>query len=152
MSINKEDVTIRRANVEDMGPILDLVKELAKYENAEDQVKTTIEDYEKNFLSGVFDATVAEVDEGIIGMVLYFVCWSTWKGRMMYLDDFVVKENFRQFGVGQMLFDELCIEAKIRGCKLVKWQVLDWNEPAIKFYKKNESIIEKEWWNCKKFT
>lgn len=151
MSLNKEDVMIRRAKIEDMGGILELVKELARYENAEEQVKTTIQDYEKNFLSGVFDATVAEANGAIIGMVLYFICWSTWKGRMMYLDDFVVKEDFRQLGVGQMLFDELFIEAKKRGCKLVKWQVLDWNEPALKFYKKNESIIEKEWWNGKKF-
>ena len=147
--MNKEDVTIRRAGIEDMGGILELVKELARYENAEDQVKTTLEDYEKNFLSGVFDATVAEANGVIIGMVLYFVCWSTWRGRMMYLDDFVVKEDLRQSGVGQMLFDELFIEAKKRGCKLVKWQVLDWNKPALKFYKKNKSIIEKEWWNGK---
>ncbi len=151
MSINQEDVTIRRAKIEDMGGILELVKELAQFEEAEDQVKTTIEDYEKNFLTGVFDASVAEIDGKIVGMVLYFVCWSTWKGRMMYLDDFVVKEDFRQLGVGQMLFDELFIEAKKRGCKLVKWQVLDWNKSAIKFYKKNNSIIEKEWWNGKKF-
>ena len=151
MRINNEDVTIRRAKIEDMGGILELVKELAQFEEAEDQVKTTIEDYEKNFLTGVFDASVAEIDGKIVGMVLYFVCWSTWKGRMMYLDDFVVKEDFRQLGVGQMLFDELFIEAKKRGCKLVKWQVLDWNKSAIKFYKKNNSIIEKEWWNGKKF-
>ncbi len=151
MSINKEDVTIRRAKIEDMGGILELVKELARFEEAEDQVKTTIEDYEKNFLSGVFDASVAEIDGKIVGMVLYFVCWSTWRGRMMYLDDFVVQENLRQHGVGQMLFDELFIEAKKRGCKLVKWQVLDWNKSALKFYEKNNSIIEKEWWNGKKF-
>ena len=151
MSINKEDVTIRRARIEDMGGILELVKELARFEEAEDQVKTTIEDYEKNFLSGVFDSSVAEIDGKIVGMVLYFVCWSTWRGRMMYLDDFVVQENLRQKGVGQMLFDELFIEAKKRGCKLVKWQVLDWNKSALKFYKKNDSIIEKEWWNGKKF-
>lgn len=152
MSINKEDVTIRRAGIEDMEGILELVKELARYENAEDQVKTTIQDYEKNFLSGVFDVTVAEANGVIIGMTLFFICWSTWRGRMMYLDDFVVKENWRQKGVGQMLFDELFVEAKKRGCKLVKWQVLDWNEPALKFYEKNDSIIEKEWWNGKKFT
>ena len=151
MSLNKEEVIIRKAGIEDMSGVLELVKELARYENADEEVLTTVEDYEKNFLSGVFDVTVAEVKGEIVGMVLYFVCWSTWKGRMMYLDDFVVKENLRQLGVGQMLFDALFIEAKKRGCKLVKWQVLVWNEPALKFYKKNDSIIEKEWWNGKKY-
>jgi len=151
MIINKKDITIRRAGVEDMAGILDLVKELALYEKAPEQVTTTVEDYEKNFLSGVFDATVAELNGEIIGMVLYYICWSTWKGRMLYLDDFVIKENLRKLGIGQMLFDQLFIDAKKRGCKLVKWQVLDWNEPALKFYEKNKSIIEKEWWNGKKF-
>jgi len=151
MSLNKADVTIRRAGVEDMSGVLELVKELALYENAPEQVTTTVEDYEKNFLSGVFDVTVAELNGEIIGMVLYYICWSTWKGRMLYLDDFVIKENLRQLGIGQMLFDQLFIDAKKRGCKLVKWQVLDWNEPALKFYEKNKSIIEKEWWNGKKF-
>ena len=149
--MNKEEITIRRAQIEDMAGVLELVKELAIYEKAEDQVQTTVEDYEKNFLSGVFDASVAVYHGNVVGMILYFVCWSTWKGRMLYLDDFVVKEDLRQLGVGQMLFDELFIEAKRRGCKLVKWQVLDWNEPALKFYEKNEAIIEKEWWNGKKF-
>ena len=149
--MNKEDITIRRAQIEDMAGVLELVKELAKYEKAEDQVHTTVEDYEKNFLSGVFDANVAVLKGQIVGMILYYVCWSTWRGRMLYLDDFVVKEDLRQLGVGQMLFDELFIEAIRRGCKLVKWQVLDWNEPALKFYEKNEAIIEKEWWNGKKF-
>ena len=149
--MNLDDINIRRAQIEDMGGILELVKELARYEKAEEQVKTTVEDYEKNFLSGVFDANVAVLDGEIVGMVLYFVCWSTWKGRMLYLDDFVIKEDLRKHGIGQLLFDELFIEAKRRGCKLVKWQVLDWNEPALKFYEKNEAIIETEWWNGKKF-
>ena len=145
-----KNLEIRRAKVDDMAAILGLVRELAVYEKAADQVKTTVEDYEKNFLSGVFDANVAVLDGEVIGMVLYYVCWSTWKGRMLYLDDFVIKEKLRRTGIGQVLFDELFAEAKKRGCKLVKWQVLDWNEPALKFYKKNSAIIEKEWWNGKK--
>ncbi len=148
--MKKEDIIIRRAKIEDMAGVLELVKELARYENAEEQVLTTVEDYEKNFLSGLFDANIAVYQDEVVGMVLYFVCWSTWKGRMLYLDDFVVKEELRQLGIGQMLFDELLVEAKRRGCKLVKWQVLDWNEPALRFYKKNEALIEKEWWNGKK--
>ena len=117
--MNLDDINIRRAQIEDMDGILELVKELAEYENEPEAVATTVEDYEKNFLSGVFDASVAVLNGEIVGMVLYFVCWSTWKGRMLYLDDFVVKENLRQHGIGQLLFDELFTEAKRRGCKLV---------------------------------
>ena len=68
---------------------------------------------------------------------------------MLYLEDFVVRETYRQNGVGQLLYNELVSIAKAEGLKLMKWQVLDWNEPAIKFYEKNEAVIEKEWWNCK---
>ena len=146
------NIDIRKATIDDMAGIHELVKELARYENAEDQVKTTVADYEKNFLSNVFDVIVAEDESGdILGMTLYFKCWSTWKGRMLYLDDFVVKEEYRKAGIGQLLFDALLNEGRRLGCSLVKWQVLDWNEPALKFYEKNEAIIEKEWWNGKVF-
>ena len=135
-----------------MGGIHALVVELARYEKAEDQVTTTVADYEKNFLSNVFDVIVAEDESGnILGISLYYMCWSTWRGRMLYLDDFVVKEEYRKEGIGQLLFDALLAEGRRLGCSLVKWQVLDWNEPALKFYKKNEAIIEKEWWNGKIF-
>lgn len=135
-----------------MEGIHNLVVELARYENAEDQVSTTVADYEKNFLSNVFDVIVAEDKSGnILGIALYFMCWSTWRGRMLYLDDFVVKEKFRKEGIGQLLFDALLNEGSRLGCSLVKWQVLDWNEPALNFYEKNEAIIEKEWWNGKIF-
>jgi len=82
-------------------------------------------------------------------MALYYMTYSTWKGRMLYLEDFVVQEAFRKAGIGQQLFDGFLQEANNKGCKLVKWQVLDWNVPAIKFYEKNKAIIEKEWWNGK---
>jgi ribosomal protein S18 acetylase RimI-like enzyme len=84
-------------------------------------------------------------------MALYYMTYSTWKGRMLYLEDFVVSAGFRRYGVGQRLFDAYLRRAKALECRLVKWQVLDWNEPAINFYRKNNAIIETEWWNGKIF-
>ena len=77
--------------------------------------------------------------------------YSTWKGKMVYLEDFVVNEQYRRYGIGQLLYDRLLVESKNMKARLVKWQVLDWNEPAINFYKKNNVIIETEWYNVKKF-
>lgn len=146
-----EDITIRQAKESDLGAILELVKELALYENAPEEVTATLEDYRKNFRKGVFEALVAERNGTVAGMALYFLTWSTWRGRMLYLDDFVVKDTERQQGIGQLLFDALVQKGKDLDCFLLKWQVLDWNEPALKFYEKNDAIIEKEWWNGKIF-
>lgn len=141
---------VRKAALEDMSGILDLVQELAVYEQAPEAVITTVADYEKNFLEGIFDALVAEGPDGtVLGTTIYYVCWSTWKGRMLYLEDFVVKESARGTGIGKQLFDALAQEAISLDCSLMKWQVLDWNEPAINFYKKYNVEIEKGWWNVK---
>lgn len=77
------------------------------------------------------------------------MAWSTWKGKMLYLEDFVVKENVRGHGVGKLLFDALIAEAKRLDCVMMKWQVLDWNIPAIRFYEKYDTVFDKEWWNGK---
>jgi len=82
-------------------------------------------------------------------MTLYYMTFSTWKGKMLYLEDFVIKKGFRRLGIGQLLFDAFLETAREKGCKLTKWQVLDWNETALKFYEKNNAIIEKDWWNGK---
>lgn len=149
--VDQSSVAIRQAKKEDMAAILDLVKELAMYEKAPEQVSTTVDDYEKNFEAGVFEALVAVMDDQVVGMALYYLCWSTWRGRMLYLDDFVVRETHRRYGIGQMLFDAFIDVAKQKDCFLVKWQVLDWNEPALRFYQKNQAIIEHEWLNGKIF-
>ena len=149
--MKNQEIIIRKASVDDMGGILEMVKELAEYEHALEQVSTTVADYEKNFLSRVFDAFVAEKDGRIVGTAIYYMTWSTWRGRMLYLEDFVVAPELRNTGIGQRLFDAYAAEGKRLGCFLLKWQVLDWNEPALKFYKKNKAIIEKEWWNGKIF-
>lgn len=142
-------VQIRKAIIKDIPQIFDLVKELAVFENAEKEVTVNEDYYEKEFSKNTFDAIVAESDNEIIGICLFYMTFSTWKGRMLYLEDFVVKQSFRAQGIGQLLYDSLLAEAKKLDAKLVKWQVLDWNDPAINFYKKNNAVIEKEWWNCK---
>ncbi len=147
----QEKTTIRKANKKDLLSIYNLVKELAVYEKEPDAVTATLEDYENNFSDGVFNAIVAENENEVVGMMLYFTAYSTWKGKMIYLDDFVVNEKYRKKGVGQKLYNQFLKIAKEEKAKLVKWQVLDWNEPAINFYKKNQAEIEKGWYNVKKF-
>lgn len=142
-------ITTRKATINDMATVFSLVKELAVYELAEDQVTTSVEIYERDFSNNIFDVIVAEMDDEIVGMTLYYMSYSTWKGKMLYLEDFVVRETHRRFGIGQILFDAYLAEAKTLGANLCKWQVLDWNEPAVKFYEKNNATIEKEWWNVK---
>ncbi|MEP7266002.1 MAG: GNAT family N-acetyltransferase [Saprospiraceae bacterium] len=142
--------TIRKANVDDLEYLLDLVKELARFENAPEAVTANLQDYRENFEQGVFEALVATNNVGkIVGTAIFYVCWSTWKGRMLYLEDFVVLEDERGKGIGKILFEAVVEEARHQKCALMKWQVLDWNIPAINFYLKNNAIIEKEWWNGK---
>ena len=141
--------TIRKADSNDLKAIYDLVVELAVYEKEPNAVTATLTDYEKNFSAQVFQAIVAEHQGIIIGTCIYYITWSTWRGRMVYLEDFVVTGTYRKKGVGQQLFDQFLVEAKEMDATMVKWQVLDWNEPAIQFYEKNQAIIEKEWWNGK---
>ena len=142
-------VNIRKATVEDLPAIRNLVKELAIYERAEIELTASIEEYISSFNSGWFESQVAENEEGIIGMILYYETFSTWKGKMLYLEDFYVKPKFRGQNIGQQLFVTFLKTARHKGCKLTKWQVLDWNDPAVKFYEKNKATIEKEWWNGK---
>ncbi|MEL6718272.1 MAG: GNAT family N-acetyltransferase [Bacteroidota bacterium] len=141
---------IRKATYEDLPEIHRLVRELAIYEKAEHEFVATLEDYQENWKSGVYEAIVAENEAGnIIGMALYYLTYSTWKGRMLYLEDFVVDTAYRKKGIGQQLFDGYLAAAKEKNCNLTKWQVLDWNDPAVNFYVKNGATIEKEWWNGK---
>ncbi len=142
-------ITVRTATEEDLQAIHQLVEELATYEKAKHEFVVTLEAYKRDMKANIFEALVAEQEGQIIGMALYYMAYSTWKGRMMYLEDFVVKEAYRQQGVGQLLFDAFVAEAKAQKCSCAKWQVLDWNTPAVKFYEKNNAIIEKEWWNGK---
>lgn len=145
------EITIRKATLADVPAMHSLVRELAIYERAEDQFVATVEEYERDFAAGIYQTIVAEAESKVVGMALYYMAYSTWKGKMLYLEDFVVYEAYRRFGIGQLLFEAFLEAARQEGCRLVKWQVLDWNEPALRFYEKNNAIIEREWWNGKIF-
>lgn len=142
-------ISIRKATRVDLRAALDLVIELAVYEEEPDAVTASIEDYQLAFDENRIQILVAEDAGNIVGMALYYLTFSTWKGKMMYLEDFVVTESYRRTGVGEMIWQALTEDCKRQKCILLKWQVLDWNQPAINFYKKNNATIEKEWWNGK---
>jgi GNAT superfamily N-acetyltransferase len=142
---------IRKAQKEDLPAIHGLVRELAVYERAEEEFQASLEDYARDWDAGIFQALVAETEGRVVGMALYHFAYSTWKGRMMYLEDFVITACKRGGGIGKLLFEEFLEEAWRSDCRLVKWQVLDWNEPALNFYRKYPVTIEKEWWNGKLF-
>ncbi len=147
--MNKEEILIKTATEKDIIVVYDLVKKLAKFENEPEAVTAKITDYYKAFAERLIVIKIALFNDKIIGCTVSYDTFSTWKGKMFYLEDFFVLEDFRSKGVGQMLFDDFIGEAKTRDCKMVKWQVLDWNVGAIKFYEKNNAIIEKEWYNAK---
>ena len=133
-----------------MPRVLELIKELALYEKAPDEVliseETLLEDgFGPNKL---FDTLVAETDNEIVGMLLYYPVFSTWKGKSIYLEDFVVADSHRRKGIGQLLIDALVQEARSAKAKKIRWQVLDWNSPAIEFYKKISATLENSWIDC----
>ncbi len=149
----RKNIHIRPAIEKDFISIHKLIHELAVYENAPEAHTATVDEYIRDFKLGIFEAHIAEDRdiEEVVGLIFYYMAYSTWRGRMLYLEDFVVTEGYRRYGVGQMLFDTFIEVARQKDCFLVKWQVLDWNDPAVKFYEKNKAIIEKEWWNGKIF-
>jgi GNAT superfamily N-acetyltransferase len=140
---------IRAATPNDIPAIHRLVSELAEYEKSLAEFVATLDEYHHDFKESRFHAQVAENDAEIIGMALYYPAYSTWKGKMLYLEDFVVTPAWRGKGVGKKLMDAFLNEAKQMGCVMVKWQVLDWNEPAVKFYENLGAFVEKGWWNVK---
>lgn len=140
---------IRRAQQEDCPRLLELIRELALYERAPQEVTVTPEHFiESGFgKNPVWWAFVAEENGFIHGFALYYIRYSTWKGQAMYLEDIVVTEKSRGSGIGKLLFDRLIEEAKERNFKRITWQVLEWNEPAINFYKKYNATLDPEWLN-----
>lgn len=143
------EISIRKAEEKDIPAIHELVRELADYEKGLHHVSTTPESYLKDFREKVFDGIVAERDGEILGMAIYFLAFSTWRGRMLYLEDFVVKESERRSGIGALLFEAFLKEAKRQNASLVKWQVLKWNDPALKFYDKYNAVMDDEWFDGK---
>ncbi len=144
------DITIRRAIKEDCQRLLELVQELAVYEKAPDEVTVTLQHFiESGFgTSPVWWAFVAEESGVIQGFALYYIRYSTWKGQRMYLEDILVTEEARGKGIGKLLMNRLIEEAKEKQFSGMMWQVLEWNEPAINFYKKYKANFDAEWVNC----
>ncbi|MGZ3873387.1 MAG: N-acetyltransferase family protein [Mucilaginibacter sp.] len=144
------DIKIREAKKEDCLRLMELVNELALYEKAPQEVIVTLGEFESAGFGDkpVWKAFVAEAGGLVIGFALYYIRYSTWKGSRMYLEDLVVTEAMRGKGVGKLLFDRLIAEAKELGFSGMAWQVLDWNEPAINFYKKYDAAIEAGWLNA----
>lgn len=143
-------ITIRKAERKDCPRMMELVRELALYEKAPEQVTVTTEHFEASGFgpSPVWWAFVAESDGVIVGIALYYIRYSTWKGSRMFLEDIIVTESFRGKGIGKLLFDRLVEEAKEKGFSGMVWQVLEWNEPAINFYKKYNAKFDPEWLNA----
>ncbi len=143
--------TIRKGEKKDIPQALSLVKELAAYEKAPNEVSVSIEEMEQaGFCDNpVYKFFVAEIENKIVGISLYYIKYSTWKGKCVFLEDIIVTEDFRKHGIGKQLFDEVVKAAKDLNVRRLEWQVLEWNEPAIKFYEKVNSHFDSEWINCK---
>lgn len=141
---------LRKALPSDIPAILKLVHELAVFEKAPDEVSNTEERMLKEGFGEhpAFACLLAEKDGEVLGMSLYYFRYSTWKGRRLYLEDLIVTEAARGTGLGKLLFDRTVEIAKEEECSGMMWQVLDWNEPAIQFYKKYRARFDGEWLNC----
>ncbi|MEH6305889.1 GNAT family N-acetyltransferase [Olivibacter sp. CPCC 100613] len=140
---------IRKARKEDCPRILELIHELALYEKAPEEVTVCLEEMEDAGFGvhPVWEAFVADIDGTIQGIALYYIRYSTWKGRRIYLEDLIVTEEMRGKGIGKLLFDQVIEEMRNKGYSGMVWQVLEWNEPAINFYKKYEATFDPEWVN-----
>ena len=145
-----QTIDIRRATKEDCPRLLELIRELADYERAPQEVTVTIEHFTNSGFGPhpVWWAFVATVDGRVEGFALYYIRYSTWKGQRLYLEDFVVTQEMRGKGLGKLLFERVLEEMKEKKFKGMVWQVLDWNEPAINFYKKYQAQFDAGWINC----
>ena len=143
-------IKVREGQIEDIPAVFELMRELAIYEDGLDQVTNTIKKMKEDGFgpSPIFGLIVAESENSIIGSAIYYTRYSTWKGKRMYLEDLIVTEEKRGEGAGKMLFEEIISIAKKTNCSGMMWQVLDWNEPAINFYKKYNTNFDGEWINC----
>ncbi len=150
MTNDQMTINLRVAKKEDCPRLLELVLELAIFEKAPKEVTVTLEEFEEAGFGNkrVWKAYVTESDGLITGFALYYIRYSTWKGTRLYLEDLIITESWRGKGLGKMLFDRMVLEARELGCNGMTWQVLDWNEPAINFYKKYEAAIEAGWLNA----
>jgi ribosomal protein S18 acetylase RimI-like enzyme len=144
------EVIVRQAEPEDAQAIWELIHELAIFERAEEEHTCTVAQLMQDLSDGHFHAFVAENEQGMVpGMALFYPIYSTWKGLSFYLEDIIVKEAYRRQGIGKKLFDAVMHFAGQKGAGRLGWQVLDWNEPAIQFYKGYEAELDNDWITCR---
>jgi len=139
---------IRKATKQDMPAVLGLIQQLADYEKEPDAVEISVSDLERDGFgeNPLFNCYVAEVDNKILGMALFYFRYSTWKGKTVHLEDLVVSEEFRGKGLGTALFKKMMEYGKKQNVRRIEWAVLDWNSPAIKFYEKAGATLLKDWY------
>lgn len=140
-------MNIRKGTKKDMSAVLDLIKELATFEKEPNAVVVTVADLERDGFgeSPLFYAFIAEQNNEIVGMALYYYRYSTWKGRTIHLEDLIVKEKMRGSGLGFELYSAVIAQGKNDGVRRIEWNVLDWNTPAIEFYEKSGAKVFKDW-------
>jgi len=143
------NIKIRSGLKRDLPHVLELINELASFEKASDQVSNTVEKMEQDGfgINPIYGFFVAEMNERIVGLSLYYYRYSTWKGKRLYLEDIIVTEEERGKGLGKLLFERTMKFALEQNCTGMMWQVLDWNKPAIEFYKRYEAKLDGEWIN-----
>lgn len=144
-----KNIIIRRAEKRDCPALLSLIRELAEYERAPLEVTVTLQHFEESGFgaSPVWWGFVAENEGQLVGFALYYIRYSTWKGQCLYLEDFLVTKEYRGKGIGALLFERVIREAKEKGFRRMVWQVLEWNEPALNFYRKYKATLDGEWIN-----
>jgi len=140
-------MNIRKGNPEDMKSVLELIQELAIFEKEPDAVLITVDDLVRDGFGEkpLFHVFVAEVENEIVGIALYYYRYSTWKGKTIHLEDLIVKEKMRGTGLGSALYSEIMKQGKKDNVRRVEWNVLDWNTPAVKFYENSGAKILEEW-------
>jgi len=149
-----QSIQIRNARKTDMPAVLGLIRELAIFEKASDAVIVTVSDLKKDGFrkTSLFKVFIAELNKEIVGMALIYSGYSTWKGKLIYLDDLIVRDKHRNKGIGKMLLDKIIQYAAMKNARVLKWQVLRWNENAIRFYKRYDNVaFDDEWVDCKMY-
>lgn len=148
-----ESLRVRKGTIQDLPVVLDLIVQLAVYEKEPDAVENTLEMLQENGFGNkpVFELLMVELNEEVIGMAMYYYCHSSWKGKMIHLDDLVVFQKHRGIGAGTALLNALFKTGLKNDVKGIRWEVLDWNEPAIRFYEKIGMRLDETWIGCKAF-
>lgn len=147
--MNTAEIKLREGKPEDIPQALELIRELAIFEREPEAVVVTVEEMVRDGFgpSPLFGFFVAELNQQVVGISIYYYRYSTWNGKCLYLEDLIITESYRGQGIGKKLFAETLQKAKDENCRKMNWQVLDWNTPAIKFYEDFDATMDPEWLN-----